>query len=479
MNLQKTLTKIAPTYDYLYELLDDVRNDKPFRWGGINLAGGRHSYKTSSYIILCWTLALLFPQKTFKFYFVRKKVENKVEAWREVQKWKPINYKGKLYENKTEKTIIGPNFKFWIWGLPENEKEGKIGQLGTSREQCDYSMVCFDEAWEFAPEDEQRVLIAIGGHKYLTVFRCANPYSPYSHYFQQFARNLPFDLYAMKTKGEKFLVNWDPIMKHPTIWHWTCYIRAAKDGLLAEDTVRLIEASDYLDPTYGSVVKYGKPLTLKGGIYEVEKIIELDPDPDNYTMFRNGSVVVGLDFGYTSDPTRAIIAVVSEQANALLVLEELSLDPRIERFQHKQYSEKIVKWIGRNLEMMRCHQENIRIYCDWEHWGQSELTTVYRQMYPHHSVYFTPAPKTFKKKNIAKRIKCVSRLLSTGGFMIVKGRAPHLIHELTMAVWDTDEDGTRLERRKPNGADHSLDALEYAIMDWLDELAPINLFLDR
>lgn len=259
-------TRIAPTFDYLYQYLDDIRNNRPPTWANVNLGGGRHCFKTTSFILLMWTIIVLFPTKRFSFYFVRKKVENKLNAMEDIVRWMPKKYLANIKINKTEKTIKGSNFNLTVLGLVQNKQEGQVENLRTPHYRVDYCFVCFDQAWEFKTEDFQTVLIAIGGYKHLAVFKCGSPYDPNSPFFSDFAKNLPYNDNIMKTKGEQFAVltkedygDSGDVYKYKEVWHWTNYLRVKKDGLLSRKQIAIIEEVDKCDNKWGKVIKYGKP----------------------------------------------------------------------------------------------------------------------------------------------------------------------------------------------------------------------------
>ena len=360
---------------------------------------------------------------------------------------------------------MGENFYFYILGLVEKKGQQITEKLGLTRHNVDYCFVCFDEAFEFTKQDFMNVKMALGGYKEWIIFKCSNPFAPSSPYFIEFLEQLPFDLKTMKEVGQqkKF------IPETKTLYHWTNYIRAVKDGFLSPDTVKAIESADKDDPLFGDVMKYGKPALLQGGIYNTQQIIYLTPQQSSFDLFKTGDIHIGIDFGYSIGDTVVEIVCVDEEQTRVLHMAELIIDNKKKQFDLALYTRWIIDFIGGFITTYNLEQDkHFTVYCDKDYAWVDALQQAFSSKYPDISLAFVQVPKLVISKRIADRIRGVVRCLSGGMFYMLKGEdgvksGEGLIREMELAYWDMDTTNKDKYTRDSKCKDHCLDAFEYAL----------------
>lgn len=123
----------------------------------------------------------------------------------------------------------------------------------------------------------------------------------------------------------QLLLSFNPISK--TNWcykHWfeqtqpnTIIIRTTyKDNpFLSEDYIRALEQMANTDPVYYRIYALGEFASLNKLIYNNWEISEAEPP-------RDAPLIVGLDYGYASDPTALIVGQVDEQNRIIYITDE-------------------------------------------------------------------------------------------------------------------------------------------------------------
>jgi len=164
--------------------------------------------------------------------------------------------------------------------------------------------------------------------------------------------------------------------------------------------------------------------SLEGVVYNNWKIVDLIPPQARL-------LGIGLDFGYTNDPT-AIVEIY--QYNGQRILNEL-----------------VYRTGMLNTDIAKELPKNVPIYADSAE--PKSIEEIRRQG-------LTIKGVTKGKDSITYGIDVMQRQE-----YLVTSTSTNLIKELRGYCWDTDKNGVRLN--KPTGADHLLDAVRYHEMETL------------
>ena len=164
--------------------------------------------------------------------------------------------------------------------------------------------------------------------------------------------------------------------------------------------------------------------SLEGVVYNNWRIVDLKPPEARL-------IGIGLDFGYTNDPT-AIVEIY--QYNGQRILNEL-----------------VYRTGMLNTDIAKELPKNVPIYADSAE--PKSIEEIRRQG-------LTIKGVTKGKDSITYGIDVMQRQE-----YLVTSTSTNLIKELRGYCWDTDKNGVRLN--KPTGADHLLDAVRYHEMETL------------
>ncbi len=464
---------ILTPYSYLTtKVINPWKKDTPILIKEWNGWGSRFTGKTVQVINLVLLLNIIRPDKKIIFYGIRKMVENKREFFDTIIEHLPAELS---YEtNISNKTIKRSGLHVEIIGLSENSK--KIAQkLGKTRLKSDLTILCFDEAFEFTETDFINVIMGVGLGKQSIITYCSNPYSPQTPYFKKVLKKQP---YNDKTAREKYH---EVLFEKDKVFHFMTPYAIWNEGILSDAIKDSIDKAEITDPLTGSVVRWGKPLLLSGGIYsrELRFIHAVNSVPSS---FFDGEMIIGIDFGYSTDPTAIIASVISADETALCVIGEKVIGTKFAPFDTSKQANEIFKFIAR---MWKKYQwgGTLTIMCENDFAFVEQLnlllennkTTLIRDgkiYYLKNVIEFERVSEKYQKDRIAKRIKTMLRVMASGKLYVIKKDIPNLWNEWELSQWKKNPQGiTKIERE--DGKDHGINALEYALSPYISTLGLI------
>ncbi len=336
-------------------------------------------------------------------------------------------------------------------------------------------MICFDEAFEFSETDFMNVLMGVGLGAESIISYCSNPYSPQTPFFKKVLAKQP---YSEKTAREDFH---EVLFENDKVFHFMTPYALWDEGILSDAIKETIDKAEQIDPLTGAVVRWGKPLLLSGGIYSRElRFIHVVPSVPS--SFYDGNILMGLDFGYSTDETAVSASVISADETSLCVIGEKVIGTKLAPFDTAKQANEIFKFIA---QMWKKYQWGgvltIRCENDFAFVEQlnSLLTNNKTTLVRNHKTYylrdvieFERVSEKYQKDRIAKRIKTMLRLMASGKMYALKKDIPTLWNEWEMMKWKKNPQGiTQIARC--DGNDHSLNALEYSIAPYLSTLGLI------
>lgn len=200
---------------------------------------------------------------------------------------------------------------------------------------------------------------------------------------------------------------------------------------LSPEQVQEIEANKS-DARWWKVYGEGQIGTLEGVIYDFETINSL---PEDTSSFRE---VIGLDFGFTNDPT-AIIRTLIDTRKKEIYLDEIA------------YSKGML-----NSDIMATLSEN----------GVTRHTLIYADSAEPKSIEEIRR-SGFNIKGCYKATRKAEQIARIQGYKIyVTQRSLNLIKELRGYVWQQTKEGEKLNEPIPFN-DHAMDAFRYAAFTFL------------
>lgn len=243
---------------------------------------------------------------------------------------------------------------------------------------------------------------------------------------------------AVRTTG-LMLIDYNPasvfwgIEKLETRENCITIVTTYKDNLpfLSQEQIQEIEANKS-DARWWKVYGEGQIGTLEGIIYDFETISSL---PEDTSSFRE---VIGLDFGFTNDPT-AIIRTLIDTRKKEIYLDEIA------------YAKGML-----NSDIMATLSEN----------GVTRQTLIYADCAEPKSIEEIRR-SGFNIKGCYKATRKAEQIARIQGYKIyVTQSSLNLIKELRGYVWQQTKEGEKLNEPIPFN-DHAMDAFRYAAFTFL------------
>ncbi len=247
------------------------------------------------------------------------------------------------------------------------------------------------------------------------------------------ANGVSYEIYwqlAIRTRKQRF-VDYNPTASfwvHDKLMHQpdTAYFRTTHKTNPFLSKRQHDEINSITDPEYRKVYTYGLTGNIRGLIYKGWQPIEKFPELE--------TIIWGLDFGYTNDPT-ALIKIGINKSTKEIYLQECSYTPGVEM------------GVVKELLMHHGHITGEPIYCDHDNINIAELRRL--------GLYAMPAMKgEGSVKNGILRLQGLKVYYTV--------TSSNLIYEVNRYKWQV-VDGMPLNKPDESTPDHLLDAARMGI----------------
>jgi PBSX family phage terminase large subunit len=455
-------------YQYLKDILEQMRQGNKIGNVRINELGGRFGGKTYAMLDFAVLIPLILPKGLkCQVIGVRNMVESSQELWDDMVEHAQEIYGdswAKVRINNTKKKLIINGQEIRVMGLKSNKK-GRIVKTGLKRaKQGAYVIIFIDEAWEVEKNDYQALLEATLDAKSTIVIRTGNPFSRANYWVDYCCKNLRHSermLSNEKTGGQQFKIikstekiN-NELVTTTNIFHYTNW-RTNKDNLSGV-TIQTIKDTWKIDPFRARVVDYGMPMITNGAIYArlMDKINRLtEVERPWFTDY-----YIGIDFGHV-DATSAIFIAYSSNLKYQAILDEYyhsNLDAKSQYKDPRQTAIDIIKKIKQFIiDTPDIQRTGIDVYVDN---SAIAYMLILKEEALKQGIINLVSIRGSTKPLILERVDSELLIMGQSRLFVDYDRVKKLLWEMELSQWD--EDKTKLTRLDVN--DHALNAWEYAM----------------
>lgn len=192
-------------YSYLFEIMEEIVNNKPLSIHEVNLVGGRKSGKTIACEIFV-ALLTTFPNLKLGIFFFRYGYEGIIELFNEFcDTLDSLNINYKASRQRLHIIINGYKVRFYFASTMKKSKAQKAGMARVTG--VDKIIRFWDERYQFPEQDVMALKEAVRGVGAANIeildLNACNPWAKSSPYINYCASFQNWDLNVLKDKGSQ------------------------------------------------------------------------------------------------------------------------------------------------------------------------------------------------------------------------------------------------------------------------------------
>ena len=423
-------------------------------------------------------LVVLCPKQTFTFYTIRlQQGEPRQNSFDEALKVAPNAENVFWVSNKTKFQIKGKNFRWAFLGMLDRGRKKGVQKQGLPRYDADYTVICFEEASDFTPDQLHMVKQAVRLNDRTLIVGLANPYFPQSAFFLEMYRHFPPPVKLLENEsiGRAYQI------KDRVLCQWTNIfaIKNAQEPYFSKADYRELLNGLVDAPLTGKTSLYGIPMALKGALYPDPILKRIKYFTNPWTVFSVASIdsefLGGLDYGFTNSPSAFIFGVKDMLHKRVAVLGAFKTSSvAAGEFDTIRFCNEVYAFINLHvLPYLHRFKKTMTVWTDSHSLALTSTLNHHRPDMMVNYVEFRPVSQKLRAPlSIILRIEKVFNAMA-GWKIAFKSKAPgleQLKQEWATSYWkeqDAVENVNKLLRIAPYG-DHLQDAYDYAFVDGQD-----------
>ena len=438
--------KYLKPFNYFYEIERALLFNLVFRYENLYLGGSRKSAKTWTVILFIVRMSLMgFPLRVYIFRKYVQDIEQSV--WEET-----LNcFRSYFVSPKVTKHYRRIRFQKTLityYGLHDRNKaqKTKLSGLSSIGHEFKYSLIWFEEAYEFNQKDIEDIKEAIRGKTHRLYIYTFNPWSLSNWIVKYCHSQLPFNLHELRENGEQLH------HRSTSLFH---YVNYQLNYFLSLSDINHLNELKITNPTRAKTACYGYFGIESGAIYShaLEKVSR-NVIKDDIHKF-----VCGVDYGFRHDATTLIIVGFRNNYEKVQVLGEYYHSNQGNMFKdHQRMANDIIDTlIKTTYKFPKMNYSMTSIFVDNSNYTFIEILNhcaISRRV--HHMFRFKPS----KKVEVYYRVQLQLNIMECSRLVVDKS-CIWFWKELQLARW---KESTNIHKPIPEDKDnHTQDAFHYAI----------------